>query len=700
MRERILVVEDDEFLRDTLQTELELAGYQVTVAADALAAIERSRQEPFDLIVTDVRLPGMDGLQALSRMRELQPQARSIVITGFADPQAPVTAIKLKVDDYLQKPFTADQFLASVKVSLEEALRALRRQRSARRLEDLLARVVAHVREAPDEPLLDEALGRARRQGWPPQRRQLVQMLAYLRDLDPSALEGVDELQGLARTLTSLRDPAGVPATAEARLLRSVLLRETEAEELGEDATPWQVLQLAEVYRETGQFDVARQALEALPAELSLEQQLAAGLGWARLHLAQGQLHPARQQARLASELARPLGWTLARAQAALLLGELGSGDAAELEGARDYYLRAELPVNVLWADLWRVAHGFTLSESVPAVLAGLAAAGSVAAYDQAARVLSDVPFDLAQAPLPLLERMLRDGRTDLRLKVVDALAQRGTAEAQALLEGASRGGSVVALKSGLALGERSVLEVRLFGQFTCALECKTSKTRNLFAYLCLHRGKVHSEDVLVDAFWPHSGPSARHSLHNSISQLRKALGDASLVRRSGTGYVLERSPALWIDYEQFLLHCEAARPLLARGDAREGAAELRQAEELYRGDLLEGVYEGWTESRRLEAQTRLLDLLATLARYYHKSGRPEVALEYWRKIVQRDDCSEEAYHGMMVGYAHLGKSAEAVRVYQQAAQTLRQQLNLAPSPQMTQTWLKLVDGQSVDLEG
>ena len=56
MRERILVVEDDEFLRDTLQTELELAGYEVAVAADAAAAIDLSRQEPFALIVTDVRL--------------------------------------------------------------------------------------------------------------------------------------------------------------------------------------------------------------------------------------------------------------------------------------------------------------------------------------------------------------------------------------------------------------------------------------------------------------------------------------------------------------------------------------------------------------------------------------------------------------------------------------------------------------------
>lgn len=699
MKERILVVEDDEFLRDTLQTELELAGYQVTVAADGLAAIERSRQEAFDLIVTDVRLPGMDGLQALSRLRELQPQARSIVITGFADPQAPVTAIKLKVDDYLQKPFTAEQFLASVKASLEQALASLRHQRSSRRLEDLLARVVALVREAPVEPLLDEALGRARRRGWPPQRRQMVQMLAYLRDLDPAALEGIDELQGLARALGSLREPSVAAPTAEARLLRSVLRAEEETEEMGEDATPWQVLQLAEVYRETGQFDVARKALEALPAELSLDQQLAAALGWARLHLAQGQLHPARQQARLAAELARPLGWTLARAQAALVLGELGFAEEGELSGARDFFVRADLQANVLWVDLWRVAHGFSLEDSVPAVLAGLAGSGSPAALDLAARLLADVPVDMTQAPLPLLERMLREGRTDLRLKVVDALALRGTAEAQALLEGASRGGSVVALKSGLALGERSVLEVRLFGQLSCALLFKTSKTRNLFAYLCLHRGKVHSEDVLVDHFWPHSGPSARHSLHNSISQLRKTLGDASLVRRSGTGYVLERSPSLWVDYEQFLLHCEAARPLLARGDAREGAAELRQAEELYRGDLLEGIYEGWTESRRLEAQTRLLDLLATLARYYHKSGRPEIALEYWRKIVQRDDCSEEAYHGMMVGYAHLGKTAEAVRVYQQAAQTLRQQLNLGPSPQMTQTWLKLVDGQPVDLE-
>lgn len=699
MRERILIVEDDEFLRDTLQTELELAGYDVAVAADAVAAIERSRQEPFDLIVTDVRLPGMDGLQALTKMRELQPQVRSIVITGFADPQAPVTAIKLKVDDYLQKPFTAEQLLASVKASLEQALASLRRQRSSRRLEDLLARVVAHVREAPAEPLLEEALGRARRRGWSPQRRQLVQLLAYVRELEPAAFEGLDELQGLQRSLASLRDPRLTPPTAEARLLREVLQNEAEGQEVLEDATPWQLLQLAEVYRESAQFDIARRALEALPSELGLEQQLAAALAWARLHHAQGQLHPARLKAKMAAELARSLGWTPDRAQVALLLGELGEGDDEELAGAREFFVRAETPLGALWAELWRSAHGFPAD--VGGILSGLQSVGTPAAYDLAAKVLVD--FDLAQAPLPLLERLLREGRTDLRLKVVDALASRGTAEAQALLEGASRGGGAVALKSSLARGEHGRLDVRLFGEFSCPVPeeaFKTRKTRNLLAYLCLHRGRVQSEDVLLEAFWPHSGPSARHSLHNSISQLRKALQRPELVKRSGTGYVLERDPSLWIDYEQFLLHCEAARPLLARGDAREGAAELRQAEELYRGDLLEGVYEGWTEGRRLEAQTRLLDLLATLARYYQKSGQPEVALEYWRKILQRDDCSEEAYHGLMICHARLGRSAEAVRVYQQAAQTLRQQLNLAPSPQMTETWLKLVDGQPVDGEG
>ena len=153
----------------------------------------------------------------------------------------------------------------------------------------------------------------------------------------------------------------------------------------------------------------------------------------------------------------------------------------------------------------------------------------------------------------------------------------------------------------------------------------------------------------------------------------------------------------MWVDYEQFVTRCEAARRFLVSGEAREAAAELRQAEELYRGDLLEGLYEGWTEGRRLDAQTRFLELLAHLARYYHRSARPEVALEYWRKVVHRDDCSEEAYHGMMLAYASMGKSAEAVRIYRQAAETLRRQLNLGPSALMAEVYLKLVDGQPVD---
>jgi len=122
MNEHILVIEDDESFRRILTLMLENEGYLVTSASNGHQAIKAAKKTFFELIIADVRLPGgMDGIEAVAKIKGIRPEAKSlvIIITGYADEQAPVRALRLGVDDYIYKPFEREQFLHSVERNLK-----------------------------------------------------------------------------------------------------------------------------------------------------------------------------------------------------------------------------------------------------------------------------------------------------------------------------------------------------------------------------------------------------------------------------------------------------------------------------------------------------------------------------------------------------------------------------------------------------
>jgi len=117
---KILVIDDDPSMRDTLVIVLEDEGYDVSAAANGYEAIEKIKESSFDLVVSDIRMAGMDGLDTLATLKMTQPELKSIIMTGYASTDDPIRAIKLGVDDYLYKPFDAQQFLKSVRKSIDE----------------------------------------------------------------------------------------------------------------------------------------------------------------------------------------------------------------------------------------------------------------------------------------------------------------------------------------------------------------------------------------------------------------------------------------------------------------------------------------------------------------------------------------------------------------------------------------------------
>jgi DNA-binding NtrC family response regulator len=116
----ILVVDDDRLTLKNLRRILEKAGHSVSTFVNPVRALERLEEQPCDLIISDLRMPYMDGLSLLNRAKYLFPGIQVILITGYASLDGAVEAIKLGAFYYLAKPFTPDQVRALVREALDQ----------------------------------------------------------------------------------------------------------------------------------------------------------------------------------------------------------------------------------------------------------------------------------------------------------------------------------------------------------------------------------------------------------------------------------------------------------------------------------------------------------------------------------------------------------------------------------------------------
>ncbi|MGK2905207.1 MAG: sigma-54-dependent transcriptional regulator [Desulfuromonadales bacterium] len=117
--DRILVADDDAVIREGLRRILTAEGYEVETASNGRAALERLEQKRFKLLVTDLKMPGMSGLEVLQTLRNCQPELPVILITGYAAIDNAVEAMKNGATDYISKPFANEEIVSKVKNAME-----------------------------------------------------------------------------------------------------------------------------------------------------------------------------------------------------------------------------------------------------------------------------------------------------------------------------------------------------------------------------------------------------------------------------------------------------------------------------------------------------------------------------------------------------------------------------------------------------
>jgi excisionase family DNA binding protein len=119
-RPRVLVVDDEASIRDLLAKTLALAEYDVDLAPDGRVAIDRLRIIPYDLLITDLKMPGVDGLSVIREARRLKADIPVIIVTGYSTEASAIEAVNLGVSGYLTKPFRVPRVLAVAAKALGE----------------------------------------------------------------------------------------------------------------------------------------------------------------------------------------------------------------------------------------------------------------------------------------------------------------------------------------------------------------------------------------------------------------------------------------------------------------------------------------------------------------------------------------------------------------------------------------------------
>lgn len=722
----ILLVEDDPDLRASLSEVLHEEGYRVEAVPSGAEAVALSAKQQFDLIVTDIKTPGgTDGLAALEKVKEDNPEVAGIVITGYSTEEYATRAARLRVENYLKKPFDIEDFLKTVDVLAEKKRRAQRvlgkeitMQRALRWLSSrLLER--ASGRPVEEVEAFFRQLGGAAPGAFRDARETLsLETLGMLRALAEQGVAWPKELDDVfpprvlqALATAPLRDHLDGGALAFASGGEVVESRPDEDPE----SLPGSLLNVALLLESTERFSEARMAFEDLLSSRSdPSQRYLAHFGLARLARERRHFEEMERQTRLAAEEARMLGpitYSQALAERGLLLAECGCSGAREalqeaweqargvkdtgsfalLSLAREHYFGlAGASRARLLSYLMEPEHFSLAVEAGGWMLEMLLTSGELEAEERRflARLLRATPAAFERLLLhtdkvPVMHNALgfletlgeeRRQRVLLRLASVEDPELR---RAVGQWSGGRRGQERPLLRIFSLSGLRLYLDDE-------ALEMKRKKPLLLLLYLVYRNSPVAEESVL-ELFWPGEEARARASLRTTLSYLRKLVcpgGDVDPLIRQANGLRFSEEVPVWFDHREFEALIERAKSLESSNPSRALEA-FRSAVRLYRGPFLENVYDDWALEVRQAAELSYEHALRYLATANLAAKSWAQAYEYAARGLRRDPLSQPFCELTMQALLGLQRPHDALQAFEQCRALLRQELDLEPSTDM-----------------
>ncbi|TNF53652.1 sigma-54-dependent Fis family transcriptional regulator [bacterium] len=117
---KILVIDDESIVRKSCERTLTPEGFQVTLASSGQEGLDLLGKNTFGLILLDIKMPDMDGIEILKKIKEQWPNTKVIIITGYSTVETAVTALRLGALNHIEKPFTPDTLLAAIQEAFNQ----------------------------------------------------------------------------------------------------------------------------------------------------------------------------------------------------------------------------------------------------------------------------------------------------------------------------------------------------------------------------------------------------------------------------------------------------------------------------------------------------------------------------------------------------------------------------------------------------
>lgn len=660
---RILVLEDDPLLRDVLRELLDDEGHEVTVAAGGEEAVDRALTGAFDLLIFDIRMEGIDGLEALSRMIAGGLNFPSLAITGFAGDEDPVRALRLGVGEYLRKPFRPEQLLEAVNRLLAEDRMRKATQLGLEGLRETTFWLLKKLRPEQAWDVATRVAQLAEALDLPQAQVAELELVALGLPEAPARAQGW--VEGLAERYdgTGPRGLRGQSIPLEARILALAL---ASVERPGQD--PGEA--------EPGRFDpILLEALQRTGPRASTRNLLRAFLSGADRSALEGMVTSAPETpeameaclalAHLATDPTMRLAWVRRATE-----HSRGVGPVA---GARAYYRGGLL----LRRHRAPEAEPVLRQAQVRLVGLGLTGAACVAELaldnprEEAVEALLRPEHEAELAPQldwvlevlagqPRFEKQLR--RLSVRypaaarhLGLTPPAAEEGKRE-EGLLRITSFGGLQV------SVGGQAVAESAWRGPFA----------KHLFAFLAAQERPVQ-EDVILDQFWPEQADNARRRLSGALSSIRRTLGTKTdPILRARDRYSLNPKLEVWHDLREFQ-RCH-----------REGDYAGMTA--LHVGPYLEGCYMDWALALRRELEEQVTAAWLKLASAWVET-EPERALEATTQVLRLDPLEQGAWLIQLKALVKAGHPEKAVRSFQKCQDALKRELGVEPSIELLEAY-------------
>lgn len=740
---KVLVLEDDENLRELLCETLEDEGYLAEGAANGVEAIRKVTSGNYDLLVVDVRMEGMSGLEAFAHMRQHGVELACLVITGYATEEDSIRAIRLGVGDYLRKPFEMKELLlrlarvSAVYSRQREGLsREQRLQRqldwlhqlhcppAARQAGELAAQLARGLQLDRVHQLEVQMATALAQQGLEPEQASdwvSEGLSAYWENWDGSGPEGLagDSIPLASRIvrLALVAAESGdspqklnqrYPGVLDPHLLFALEFRSNQ----DQDKQLRRLLDLARGLLYSGENAEARLALQE--AEGLAEGQQAAELQLLLAELEPAPLRQTRLERLLESAREWGPGWEARMlTEAGLQLLEARPEQASlwlrEAYGRLEQETLRALVQLGLWAlgqaPEWNPLEALGLllqPQHEPHLLRALPWLGPAVlrwwlASPASGPVLSRFLRDYAGPMVPALVKLSQPQRLQL-LGLLQAqpqgvppawlqtLSQENDNQVRSLalkLSDAKKGGS----------GKPPPLHLRSFGNFNVVSggrpisEKAFRGQRNRILLACIASSPSISEEVVREWFWPEELEKGRKGLYNSLFSVRKALRPDGWVGECD--HFLRKQDTLGLDPElepwHDLWEVEKGLSRLRTLEWSEWRTQLGEILALTEGVYLDGCYMDWAVTRRETLEISLNEAIA-------KGCSKAIELQAWsdlsewsHRLLQRDLTNQAAAVHRIRALCQLGRPDEATRLFETVARKVRQEYDEEPSLELVE---------------